>query len=186
MKRSYRFNGELKSVKFEKLKGNSIQLGSTFYSYEVHEISSQVKKVVLAVVQDGHSVEQLQFDVVKDGDKRLIFHEGRCFSVEPDTLEKRVYKHGGFGSDAQGELKAPMPGTVIQVLCGKGSQVNEGETLAVVEAMKMEHALKAPYSGIVQKVHVEEKARVDKDQVILSLEEPEDDKAKKKGAQDAL
>ena len=55
------------------------------------------------------------------------------------------------GADA-GSLVAPMPGTVLAVNVAEGDTVSQGQTLVVVEAMKMELALKAPYDGRVSQI----------------------------------
>lgn len=170
MKRSYRFQEELTSIEFEKLKGSEVLLGKTRYRYDLKKLGPGSKLVILSEITDEQSVQQFQFVVVKDKEKRFVYQGSQCICLEPDSLEKRVYEQGALGGESQGEIKAPMPGTLIQILQTKGSKVKEGETLAVVEAMKMEHALKAPFNGVVKNVHCSEKSRVDKDQVILSLE----------------
>ena len=64
---------------------------------------------------------------------------------------------------------APMTGKVIQVLCKPGETVEEGQVLVVLEAMKMEHELKAHRAGRIESVHVEEGWMVDPDQVMVSI-----------------
>jgi len=58
---------------------------------------------------------------------------------------------GGGGS---GIIKAPMPGTVVKVLVQEGSSVSVGQSLVIVEAMKMENDVRASVAGVVRKVNV--------------------------------
>jgi acetyl-CoA/propionyl-CoA carboxylase, biotin carboxylase, biotin carboxyl carrier protein len=58
------------------------------------------------------------------------------------------------GAVAGGVVRSPMPGTVIALAVSPGDQVAAGQTVAVVEAMKMEHTLTAPFEGVVSSVHV--------------------------------
>ena len=50
-------------------------------------------------------------------------------------------------ADGDGEIKAPMHGKVLALLVGDGEQVEKGQRLAIIEAMKMEHTLTAPRAG---------------------------------------
>lgn len=69
----------------------------------------------------------------------------------------------------EGSLRAPMPGQVIAVMVEAGQMVTEGETLLILEAMKMEHRIKAPYAGVVQSVHYHVGQTVQGDAVLLDL-----------------
>jgi 3-methylcrotonyl-CoA carboxylase alpha subunit len=68
-------------------------------------------------------------------------------------------------------LVAPMPGLVLRVLVKEGERVHVHQTLVVIEAMKMEHAIEAPHDGIVKKVHCVEGGRVTEGQMLVELEE---------------
>ena len=61
-----------------------------------------------------------------------------------------------------GEILAPMPGLVLRIAVAPGQSVEAGDTLLVLEAMKMENAIKAPAAGVVREVYVEEGAAVEK------------------------
>jgi biotin carboxyl carrier protein len=72
------------------------------------------------------------------------------------------------GKKKHKDIKAPMPGLVLDVLIREGQEVKEGDDLVILEAMKMENALKAPHAGIIGSVSVQKQSKVDKNQVLLS------------------
>ena len=74
-----------------------------------------------------------------------------------------------------GSLLAPMPGTVVRVPVGVGDQVTQGQTVVVVEAMKMEHAVRAGSDAVVSDVPVGVGQAVDAGQVLIVLEESSDE-----------
>jgi propionyl-CoA carboxylase alpha chain len=67
-------------------------------------------------------------------------------------------------------LQAPMPGLLVSVAVKEGDEVKVGQEIAVLEAMKMENALRAERDGVVAKVHFEAGASVEVDQIIMELE----------------
>ena len=74
-------------------------------------------------------------------------------------------------------IEAPMPGLVRQVLAVPGQAVAAGDTLAVLEAMKMEHALLASRDGTVAEVLVAEGAQVEAGAALIRLEDEDEDAA---------
>jgi len=66
-------------------------------------------------------------------------------------------------------IKAPMPGLVLNILVGEGTDVKKGDALLVLEAMKMENILKSPADGIVKKVSVKKGMAVEKNQVLIEF-----------------
>ena len=67
-------------------------------------------------------------------------------------------------------IKAPMPGLIINVSVNEGTEVKKGDTLLILEAMKMENVIKSPRDGKVKKVNVQLKQAVEKNQVMLEFE----------------
>jgi 3-methylcrotonyl-CoA carboxylase alpha subunit/acetyl-CoA/propionyl-CoA carboxylase biotin carboxyl carrier protein len=108
----------------------------------VHQVSAE--QHVLVAVVDGRRVRAV-VDVRPDGHRivaEVAFEGQRHVFAGPDRLAD------GVGL-ADGTIEAPMPGTVLDVRVTVGDVVAEGDVLGVLEAMKMELALKAPYDGTV-------------------------------------
>jgi biotin carboxyl carrier protein len=68
------------------------------------------------------------------------------------------------------DIKAPMPGLILEVNVEEGSQVREGDYLLVLEAMKMENTLTAPRDGVVKSVSVNKGETVEKNQLLIEME----------------
>jgi biotin carboxyl carrier protein len=68
------------------------------------------------------------------------------------------------------KITAAMPGKVVRVLVNEGRQIEAGEGIAVVEAMKMQNEIKSPKKGIVQKIAVKEGAAVNAGDVLAIIE----------------
>lgn len=67
------------------------------------------------------------------------------------------------------DVKAPMPGLVLNVMVQPGQKIKKGDALIVLEAMKMENILKASADGEVRKVNVKKGDKVEKNQVMVNL-----------------
>jgi biotin carboxyl carrier protein len=67
-------------------------------------------------------------------------------------------------------IKAPMPGMVLKILVAAGQQIQKGDGLVILEAMKMENILKATAAGTVKAIRVNERTAVEKGAVLIELE----------------
>lgn len=98
-----------------------------------------------------------------------------CFYFEQGPLIIERFSWQTFGNpnkEKKGQLTAPMPATVVAILKAKGEQVNEGDSLIVLEAMKMEHTICAPKEGIIAELFYEVGAQVNEGAELLALKEP--------------
>jgi 3-methylcrotonyl-CoA carboxylase alpha subunit len=77
----------------------------------------------------------------------------------------------GPGADAAASLTAPMPGTVVKVLVQEGQEVEEGQLLLVLEAMKMEQPVSAPHAGVVHSLPFDEGSLVPGGAVLAEVRE---------------
>lgn len=112
--------------------------------------------------------------VRRRGDQIWIHLDGRTVVLEV----ARQPRPGGVAAAAAdvtrgGEIRAPMTGTVRSVLVKPGASVTRGQILVMVEAMKMEHALKASRDGTIATVHCVEGELVDLEQVLVRLADAE-------------
>ena len=77
---------------------------------------------------------------------------------------------GRAAGHARRELKAPMPGLLVRLLCQPGDVVEAGQPLAVLQAMKMENELSLPRGGTVTSTHAEAGQTVEQGQVLVVIE----------------
>jgi 3-methylcrotonyl-CoA carboxylase alpha subunit len=97
------------------------------------------------IVRDGDRVERM-FAAVSGG-VTWVFHDGTVHRFEAPAASRRR------GAQTHGSLAAPMPATVVRVEVAPGEAVTAGQTLLVLEAMKMELPVRAPGDGRVKAVH---------------------------------
>ncbi|WP_379085681.1 acetyl-CoA carboxylase biotin carboxyl carrier protein subunit [Pedobacter sp. UC225_65] len=67
------------------------------------------------------------------------------------------------------QIKAPMPGLVLNVLATEGAEVKKGDNLLVLEAMKMENMIKSPTDGVIKKIEVKQGDKVEKNEILVSF-----------------
>lgn len=127
------------------------------------------------------------FHIIKDGthfnaevisldfaNKAVVLKiNGSSYEIQlSDQYDQLVKKLGLSVVNAQmvKELKAPMPGLVLNILVAPGQEVQKGEPLLILEAMKMENIIKSPGEGILKNIHVAVGAPVDKGQLLVDFE----------------
>jgi acetyl-CoA/propionyl-CoA carboxylase biotin carboxyl carrier protein len=114
-----------------------------------------------------------RFDAARDGDTVWLGREGRTRALRlRDRATRLADRLAALDrGDAAGhpELRSPMPGTVIAVAVEPGAAVAAGDTVVVVEAMKMEHRLLAPVDGVVR-LHVAAGDLVRLDQLVAEVD----------------
>jgi len=126
------------------------------------------RRDVLSVLIDGKAYEVKRERTPTD---MHLWVGGERFAAElrdPRSLRSRK----GTAADEHGakQLVAPMPGKVVRVLAPPQTEVEAGQGVIVVEAMKMQNELKSPKKGIVQKVLAAEGARVNAGDVLAIVE----------------
>jgi len=129
--------------------------------------AQQTSPQAVSLLINGKSYRAL---VARDK-KRIFVAVGRyhfCLE-EPEQGTELASIKGSAPEEVQGTIKAPMPGLVIKVNVVDGSEVNAGDGLVVVEAMKMEHEMRAAFNAVVEKVYVKAGQQVDAFQPLVEL-----------------
>ncbi len=109
---------------------------------------------------------------VQEKDKRYFYIGGQQFLVTESSEEGGESLRRGEERTPEGTLlvKAPMPGKVIKINVAEQETVRKNQTLAIVEAMKMENEIKASIDGIIKMIHVAEGDLVDSENPMIELE----------------
>ncbi len=98
---------------------------------------------------------------------------GEKFDLKIEDEYDQLVKKMGLdisGKQTLKNIKAPMPGLVLDILVKPGQTIQEGDQLLILEAMKMENVLKATGEGVVKSIEVKKAAAVDKGQVLIEME----------------
>jgi 3-methylcrotonyl-CoA carboxylase alpha subunit len=123
---------------------------------------------------DGHiraliDEEPVEAGIILHADEVILSLRGETHSLRkpaPPAVDE-----AGPGADAAASLTAPMPGTVVRVLVEEGQEVEEGQLLLVLEAMKMEQPVSAPHAGVVHSLPFDEGSLVPAGAVLVEVQE---------------
>ncbi len=164
MEFEYFVEGGLRKVRLEKKNGGfAVRVGEAVFDAEIRMIAEH--EILLFV---GRRAVRAFF--AQEGDRLHVFLGGREHILSPPARDRA----SGGGDDPAHEdgcrIKAPMPGKVIKVLVAEGEAVRRNQTLAILEAMKMENEIKSAGEGVVRKIHVAEGDLVDAERILLEIE----------------
>ncbi len=102
----------------------------------------------------------------------LVSVNGNKYQVDVKDKFDELLKSLGFdnlNAKKVNEIKAPMPGLVLDVRVSAGDTVKKGDPIIVLEAMKMENIIKSPTDGTVSKINVKKGVAVEKNQVLINF-----------------
>lgn len=155
---SISLNGEL----FEGLVGNSKVEGSIIKinDYQFH------------ILCKGNSYNVDLLKINREEKTLVIKINGSRFNLSIADKYDALLKSLGMdnlSSKKINDVKAPMPGMVLNVLVQEGAEVKKGDALIVLEAMKMENILKSPSDGIIKKIIANKGKAVEKNEVLIQF-----------------
>ncbi len=153
-----RINGELKEVKI--IDDNFVEVDNVRLSYSITELNNS--KFILKINNKIYEASEWS---KSNGEISLQINNSTIDLSIKTTLQEKAYQ---LLSASQGNadqikiIKSPMPGLVLKILKGVGDNISEGETVMILEAMKMENEIKANVDGIITEIHVSEGKPVEK------------------------
>ena len=132
----------------------------------------EVEPGCFSIIIEGHTLD-VRLDGAKHPDPdirgfRATLHDGAYEFGLQDPMKALLAAQGGAAVGG-GTLTSPMPGKIVKVLVKEGEAVIEGQTLLIMEAMKMQNELKATSEGIVGKIKALEGATVETGETLLTL-----------------
>jgi biotin carboxyl carrier protein len=123
---------------------------------------------ILSLLLQGRSYEVKQETV--GAESNVVVGQERFSATVRDPRSFRSRSRAGASEQGVMKIKAPMPGKVVRILAPAGAQVEIGQSVVVIEAMKMQNELKAPKTGVVKKINVAEGAAVEAGQALAEVE----------------
>ncbi len=144
---------------FQLIDSDNITLNDSDVNNQI--ILDNNKAKLVSVKEVNHELKMYQIQI-----------DGRTYLVHiSDAVDQQILKMNlkSKKSNKLKELRAPMPGLVRQVNVQEGDEVDSGDFLFILEAMKMENVLKSPVNGIVSELFVKPGESVEKNQILLSF-----------------
>jgi biotin carboxyl carrier protein len=129
---------------------------------------SSAQEGVLSLLMDGKSYEVKQ--EITGEETNIIVGQERFSVALSDPRSFRSRRGAGAAEQGVKKITAPMPGKIVRLLAAEGSTVQAGQSVIVIEAMKMQNELKAPKNGVLKKINVREGAAVDAGQALAEVE----------------
>ena len=162
---NYEHENHVYNVSVERRKDQYfVTYDNTEYKVEADEIKPGYLKIKL-----GDRVIKC---VITKGDKdKFVFVEGDVFKVRNIELTgaKKTKKKD------EGNLNSPISGKVVSIKVKDGDKVKKGDVLMIIEAMKMEYLIRAPYNGKVKKVNFKENNQIEIGQNTVEITKEKED-----------
>ncbi|MEZ0611547.1 biotin/lipoyl-containing protein [Fibrella sp. WM1] len=150
------------------LSPSGITLNDQPFNWDLSKLNERTYHIIRD--NQSYSVEVVAIDATTKTVRLKI--NGNIHEVQvKDRFDLLLEKMGMSNAAANkvNDIKAPMPGLIVGISVQPGDTVSKGDTVLILEAMKMENVIKAPGDGTVQAIKVEKGARVEKGQVLVQF-----------------
>ncbi len=165
----YKISNENKSLQIQKVEGGVYNVNGNDVKADI--IAIDHNKIHLIVNHQSYTAELIQIDEtgknlkLKLNDKifDLNLKDKVDLLLESMGLDKALVK-------VIKDIKAPMPGLVVNVLVKEGDTIKKGDALVALEAMKMENIIKSPTDVVIKKINISKGMALEKGQVMIEFQ----------------
>ena len=138
---------------------------------KLDSIQTSESKFHVLLNNTSHNVEILESNFNSKSYKVIVDNEEFNINIINDLDD--LIKEMGFEAGASkviNEIKAPMPGLILEISVKEGQEIKENDSLLILEAMKMENIISSPRDGIVKSISAEKGDAVEKNQLLIEFE----------------
>lgn len=132
----------------------------------------KVREDVYSIIKDGRSYEVELVKHMPEDKKLVVKVNNTSYTLDiKDKYDDLLHSLGldNLATKKVNDIKAPMPGMVLNILVSEGQEVKKGDALIVLEAMKMENILKSPTDGVIKKIAINKGIAVEKNQLLIQF-----------------
>ncbi|MBN2599003.1 MAG: acetyl-CoA carboxylase biotin carboxyl carrier protein subunit [Candidatus Thermoplasmatota archaeon] len=160
---NYEHNNHVYNVTVERREN---QFYITYNNNEYTVIATELKPGQLSIQLGDRVIKSI---ISQGEDSKFVFIDGNIFKVKRIELtgRKKTEKR-------EGDLHSPISGTVVSCKVKEGSPVKKDDVLLIIEAMKMEYLIRAPYNGVVKKTYFKEKDQIEIGQLTAEIQKKEE------------
>jgi len=173
MEQEFTYQEKVHIVKLDADNEESLKADSFKVSIEDKQFKFNVSKIsdnCFSIILDGKS----RIVYAAESENNVFVHlDGRVIKLAKADNDQKKFAGDGLAFGVKDEISTPMPGKVVKILVAEGEKVEVGQSLVIVESMKMENDIKSPANGSVKSIHFKAGELVEPGQPIIKLE-PDD------------
>ncbi|MCC6181368.1 MAG: acetyl-CoA carboxylase biotin carboxyl carrier protein subunit [Bacteroidia bacterium] len=154
------------------ISSTSTHLTGTLNNTEFKADIIRIREGVYHLLKDNVSYNLEVVKYMAEDKKLFVKINNSPYTLDiKDKYDELLHNLGldNLASKKVNDIKAPMPGMVLNILVAEGQEVKKGDALIVLEAMKMENILKSPTDGTIKKIAINKGVAVEKNQILIQF-----------------
>jgi biotin carboxyl carrier protein len=132
----------------------------------------EIKENYYHIIHDNKTYTAELVKTDESGKNQILKINNTLFTIQIEDKYDQLLERLGIKTEQASmvkDIKAPMPGLIIEIKAETGKQVKKGDPLLILEAMKMENVIKSPSDGEIKSIKVKKGDSVEKNQVLIQF-----------------